>query len=89
MHSFGYRYLVGINVSIKICFFRPLVGYGGGSSDDDDENDLSQNKSREGSLPHDRNFSEMTEERRAKLREIEVIVLIQYYYMYSRIVLWK
>ena len=55
-------------------FFRPLVGYGGGSSDDDNENDVSQNKSREGSLPHDRNFSEMTEERRAKLREIEVIV---------------
>ena len=59
------------------CIFRPLVGYGGGSSDDDDENDLSQNKSREGSLPHDRNSSEreaMTEERRAKLREIEVSV---------------
>ena len=57
------------------CNFRPLVGYGGGSSDDDEENDIMQNKSREGSLPHERNSAEkeiMTEERRAKLREIEV-----------------
>ena len=57
------------------CNFRPLVGYGGGSSDDDEESDVVQNKSREGSLPHERNSAEretMTEERRAKLREIEV-----------------
>ena len=69
---------------LNVCDFRPLVGYAGGSSDDDDddddddENDLSQSKNREGSMPRDRNSTEreaMTEERRAKLREIEVILL--------------
>ena len=64
--------------NFKIVFaavFRPLVMYGGGSSDEE-EDEYSQ--SRGSSQTRDRNSLErdekaqMTEERRAKLREIEV-----------------
>ncbi len=63
---------------LNLLFFcRPLVGYGGGSSDDDDgdENDVAHalSTSREGSAAADREA--MTEERRSKLREIEVRAL--------------